>query len=85
MPNSNTQTLKPSEVAEALALLKTDQAARALNVSRRTVQELTERRELAAIKFGRNVRYHPEDIRRFIESHRNKSIGWKNTEGGPSK
>ncbi len=82
MANAKPYIPKPSEEAEILALLKTDPAARVLNVSRRTLQELVEKREIAVIRFGRNVRFDPRDIQAFIDSRRNKSIGWKTrTEG----
>jgi excisionase family DNA binding protein len=77
MANAKPYLTKPSEAAEVPALLKTNETAQVLNISRRSVQELVERRELAAIKFGRNVRFDPRDIQAFIDSRRNKAIGWK--------
>jgi excisionase family DNA binding protein len=85
MPNASAYLTKPGEVEENFALLKTDAAAAALGVSRRTVQELVEQRKLAAIKFGRNVRFAPADIRAFVDKHRNKAAGWASrTEGTPA-
>ncbi len=58
-------------------LLDTLQAARFLGVSKRTLQELTSDRKIAAIRFGRNVRFDPADLARFIEAHRVLPVGWK--------
>jgi excisionase family DNA binding protein len=68
-----------SDAAEAslIKLLNTAQAAARLGVSKRTVQELAAARKLAFIKFGRNVRFHPDDLAAFADSNRVKAVGWK--------
>lgn len=58
-------------------LLTTTEAAAALGVSKRTLQELAAARKVAQIKFGRNVRYDPADLERFADSHKIKAVGWK--------
>ena len=60
-----------------MKLLTTPEAAAALGVSKRTVQELVAARKLAQIKFGRNVRFDLADLERFAESHKLKPSGWK--------
>jgi len=60
-----------------MQLLTTPQAAAALGVSKRTIQELAAARKLAQIKFGRNVRYDESDLVRFAESCKSKAVGWK--------
>ena len=69
--------LTPNETAELDKLLTTSEAARRLGVSKRTIQELAADRKLAFIKFGRNVRFAPADLDKFIESHRCLPVGWK--------
>ncbi len=61
----------------SMKILTTNEAAGVLSVSKRTIQELTEQRLLAVIKFGRNVRYDLADLERFAESRKIQAIGWK--------
>ena len=73
-------TLARSEVAaseRSLKLLNVNEAADMLAVSRRTLQQLTADRLLAAVRFGRNVRYSLEALQRFVESRTVREIGWK--------
>ena len=58
-------------------LLDTSAAAAALGIGRRTLQEKMETREIGFVRIGRAVRFRPEDIADFIESHRMKAVGWK--------
>lgn len=51
-------------------LLTVPQAARALSVCRRTVENLISRRSLAAIKVGKSVRVESEELARFKDAHR---------------
>jgi len=70
-------------VAENSQLLTTIQTAAELNISKRSLQELVADRKIGFIKFGRNIRFDREDIDRFIESHRQRPVGWKmNSAGG---
>ena len=71
-----TSTTRP-EAAGALHLLTTDQAAEALGIGRRTLQERVEAREIACIKIGRADRFDPADIRRFVDARRIEARGWK--------
>ncbi len=73
------ETTSPTrrEAAEASALLNTIEAAAALNISKRGLQELKSDRKIGFIKFGRSIRFHRDDIAKFIESHRCQPIGWK--------
>lgn len=63
--------------APLLKLLDTNEAASALGIGRRTLQERVESREIACIKIGRAVRFHPDDLAAFIERNRVKAFGWK--------
>ena len=60
-------------------LLDTDEAAAALNVGRRTIQERLADGTLGCVRIGRAVRFHPDDIAAFIERNRRKAVGWKKT------
>lgn len=51
-------------------LMDAGAAAKYLNCSTRLVQELWNRREIPAIKVGRLVRFHKDDLDRYIDSHR---------------
>ncbi len=66
------------DAAEApQSLLDTQQACRAINISKRTLQERVAAREIGHIKIGRSIRFHVDDIAQFIEQNRVKAIGWK--------
>jgi excisionase family DNA binding protein len=53
-------------------LLTARQAARILSISERTLWGLTKTGDIPAVRFGgRNVRYDPADLRRWIESAKN--------------
>jgi len=58
-------------------LIPVNEAAAVLSVSKRTLQQLTADRVVAVIKFGRNVRYDVDDLKRFAESRKIKEAGWK--------
>lgn len=63
------------------SLIDTDHGAALLGVSRRTFQGEVAARKIACIKIGRSVRFHPDDIAAYIQSHRIQPIGWKNSTG----
>jgi excisionase family DNA binding protein len=71
------QNFADSEVADLTKLLHLADAAKFLAVSKRTLQQLTADRLVAVVKFGRNVRYDVNDLRRFAESRKIFEIGWK--------
>ncbi len=52
------------------ALLTEREAAEYLSTSPRHLRELWGRREVAAIRVGRLVRYKPEDLDAYIAGHR---------------
>lgn len=72
-----TAPLTVEEIKRSLGLLSVNEAAAVLAVSKRTLQQLTADRFLAAVRFGRNVRYAVEDLQRFVESRTVREIGWK--------
>ena len=47
-------------------LLSYQEAAEFLGVSDRTIWALVRRKQLTAVRFGRNVRIDPEDLKVFI-------------------
>lgn len=63
--------------ATQTGLVDTDEAAAALGISRRKLQELVSSREIDFIKIGRSIRFDPADIERFKDAHRVRARGWK--------
>lgn len=55
-------------------LLTVPQAARALSVCRRTVENLITRRSLAVIRIGKAVRIESDELARFKDAHRREAI-----------
>jgi excisionase family DNA binding protein len=55
-------------------LLDLEGAAKYLHDSPRHVRSLWERREIAAIRIGRKIRFDPEDLDRYIDSQRVKAL-----------
>lgn len=52
-------------------LLKAEEAAAYLRVSRRQLYELTRRGELAHVRFGpKLMRWHQADLDAYVEAHR---------------
>lgn len=72
-----TMRTEAAEASQLIPLLKTPQAAKALGVGKRTLQELVADRKIACVRIGRSVRFHPEDLAAYIASVRQKAIGWK--------
>jgi len=74
---ANALTTAPRTVADSHKLLDTTEAASALGIGRRTLQEKVQTREIACIKIGRAIRFHPNDLADFIERNLVKAQGWK--------
>jgi excisionase family DNA binding protein len=71
-------TAPRNSAAEApFKLLDTLEAADALGIGKRTLQERVAAREIAVIKIGKAARFHPDDLAAFIERNRVKAQGWK--------
>jgi excisionase family DNA binding protein len=51
-------------------LLTIDATAAFLGISRRQVYTLLERRELPCVRVGERTRFLPEDLRAYLERHR---------------
>lgn len=51
-------------------LMDTNQAAEYLAISKRSLQEKMAKREIAYVKIGKSVRFHPDDLKVFIDRHR---------------
>jgi excisionase family DNA binding protein len=58
-------------------LLDSLEAADALGIGKRTLQEKVAAREIGCIKIGRAIRFHPDDLAAFVERNRVKAQGWK--------
>jgi excisionase family DNA binding protein len=58
-------------------LLDSLEAANALGIGKRTLQEKVAAREIGCIKIGRAIRFHPDDLAAFIERNRVKAQGWR--------
>jgi excisionase family DNA binding protein len=74
---SNVSHPTPPAPALPFRLLDTTEAASALGLGRRTLQELVADRQLAAVKIGRAIRFHPQDLAEFVDRRRMKSQAWK--------
>jgi excisionase family DNA binding protein len=77
--NATAQTPMRPAAAEAapFKLLDTNECAAALGIGRRTLQERVAACEIAVVKIGKSVRFHPDDIAAFVERNRRKARGWK--------
>ena len=64
-------------LTEDFHLLTTTQAAAALGIGKRTLQERVAAREIAAVKIGKSVRFDPADLKAYAERCKLKAIGWK--------
>jgi excisionase family DNA binding protein len=60
------------ENLEGRMLLTPKEAARALAISERTLWGLTKSQQIPRVQIGRSVRYHIDDLQRWIESHKRK-------------
>lgn len=62
----------PQPSRGSLPLLTAEQAAEYLQVSLRTVKNLTSNGQLAYIKVGRATRFHRDDIEEYVSHQRRK-------------
>ena len=53
-----------------------------MNISKRALQDLAYDRKIGFIKIGRSIRFHRDDIARFIAAHRCQPTGWKSANRG---
>ena len=60
--NTNTNTMKPEDLAKLL------------NLSKRTVYRLIEKRQIPFLKVYGRIRFKPEDVENFMESARVEAI-----------
>lgn len=83
--NRTNETPKPDgRTAPALPeplLVKSDEAARLLNVSARTLWGLADRGEIPRVLIGSAVRFDPRDLRRWIEASKT-GVAPTATDGG---
>ncbi len=70
-------TLPPSKPAEIAAMLLTKkEAARALRLCQRSIENAVSSKALAVIRLGhRCVRFRPEDLAAYIASRRLRAVG----------
>ena len=71
------QTRRDAAEVSLLKLLTTDEAAAALSIGRRTLQERVSAGEIGCVKIGKAIRFRSQDIEAFIERNHRKAIGWK--------
>jgi len=57
----------PSDPSYMSRLLKADEVAERLNISRRFAYSLMKTGQLPTVRIGRSVRVHPRDLNEFIE------------------
>lgn len=66
----NTMTMTPGKVRMMKrGSIDATTAAEYLSVSLRTIQRLTAAGEIRAVRYGRIVRYRPEDLDSWLEMH----------------
>ena len=66
-----------AEVSQSHPLLNSPEAARELNIGKRTLAQLIAERKIGFIKIGRSVRFSREDLDAFVERQRVQAVGWK--------
>ena len=66
-----------AEAAHLTRLLNTTEAAAALGIGKRTLQEKVEAREIGCVRIGRCIRFSQADLAAFIERNSVKAVGWK--------
>jgi excisionase family DNA binding protein len=57
---------------DAIKLWTPDELAEMLQVTRVTVLRQAKKGEIPSIKFGKSVRFHPEDVRTWIAGNKNQ-------------
>ena len=65
---------------ELVPLLNMQQVSEMLSLGKRKVWELTNCHELTCVRIGRAIRYRPQDVRAFIEAHRDRRLSWREAE-----
>jgi excisionase family DNA binding protein len=78
--DSKLESLK-NEKAQSKVLLTSLEAAKALQITPRHLQNLRDRGDIGFVQYGRVVRYKPEDIQAYIDEY---YIRPRNQEGGLS-
>lgn len=58
-------------------LLDVKQVADILGISVRAVYRLTDKKAIACVKWGRSVRIAPDDLAKFIDSHKVEAIDFE--------
>ncbi len=58
-------------------VLTSKEAAQTLRITTRTLQTYRDQGTIPFIQFGREVRYHDEDIQQFLLDHYVKPSNWK--------
>jgi len=53
------------------------EAARMLDMGKRTLQERVAAREITVTKIGKSVRFDIRDLEAFIQSKKIRAVGWK--------
>lgn len=62
-------------MSENLQLWKRPEAARALAISERKLDELVKNNAIPVVRIGRSVRFDPQDVRGWIEAQKKSGCG----------
>ena len=65
----------PSDPSYMGKLLKADEVAEQLNVSRSFAYSLMKTGQLSTVRIGRSVRVHPRDLNEYIELNTTHGLG----------
>ncbi len=60
---------------ETPGLLRSDEAAKLLAISPRTLWSLADEGEIPVVRIGRSVRYDPADLQDYIERQKHRKAG----------
>lgn len=71
MHNAHPTPTPPTESPRRL--LKPEEASAWLQISPRTLRSMKQRGEVPAVRVGKQTRYDPDDLRRYVEA--NKTSG----------
>ena len=66
---SKLQEIRKEKGHNSFGLLTTQEAAKALQITTRHLQNLRDRGDIGFVQYGRVVRYKPEDIQAYIDSY----------------
>ena len=66
---STLQQIRKEKAHNSFGLLTTIEAAKALQITTRHLQNLRDRGDIGFVQYGRVVRYKPDDIQAYIDEY----------------